>query len=404
MPIDRLHTILSSQLEQLTSERRRKGFENVIEEIIPAEGTHGPRYRVAGQARPFIRMNSNSYLGLATHPRLIAAAEQAVQRYGVGPGAVRFISGTLQPHAELEAALSAFHGREATMIFSSAYAAVVSTIVSLVTPETAVISDELNHNSIINAIKLARPQTRHVYRHRDMASLEEALEQASQNARRVVIITDGIFSMRGAHGPLEAIAALTSRYDSRFAENAILVVDDSHGVGAFGASGRGTEEYTGTHADVLIGTLGKAFAVNGGYVAGSQVVIESLRETSPMYIYSNPITPGEAAAAQAAVAFVDSDEGRSRLTHLRRVTAAFREGLRQLKLETLAGEHPVVPLFIRDTQRTASLVQHLFEHGVLATGIVYPVVPRGDESIRFQVSAEHTLQDIDEVLAVLSDA
>jgi glycine C-acetyltransferase len=403
MPVDRLHALLASQLEQMTSDRR-KGFEKVIDGVIPAEGTSGPRYRVAGQSRPFIRMNSNSYLGLATHPRLVAAAEQAVQRYGVGPGAVRFISGTLQPHADLEAALSAFHGREAAMIFSSAYATVVSVIVSLVTPQTVVISDELNHNSIINAIKLARPQARHVYRHLDMMSLEQALQQAAGEGQRAIVITDGIFSMRGVHAPLQDIVALIHRYDDRFAENAILVVDDSHGVGAFGTHGRGTEEYTSTTADVLIGTLGKAFGVNGGYVTGSQVLIDSLRETSPMYIYSNPITPGEAAAARAAVALVDSDEGHERLEHLRHVTAAFREGLERLKLETLAGEHPVVPLFVRDTQRTAALVEHLFERGVLATGIVYPVVPRGDESIRFQVSAEHTLQDIDDVLAALRNA
>jgi glycine C-acetyltransferase len=404
MPVDRLHAVLATQLEQLHNERRRKGVEQVISAILPGEGSRGPRYCIAGHTHQFIRMNSNSYLSLSTHPHLVAAAEQAVQRYGVGPGAVRFISGTLAPHIELEAALRAFHEREAAMIFSSAYATVLSVIVSLITPETAVISDELNHNSIINAIKLARPQAKYVYRHRDMASLQDALEQAAHQCRRALVITDGIFSMRGAHAPLHSITTLVRHYDARFAENAILLVDDSHGVGAFGMTGRGTEEYTGAKADVLIGTLGKAFGVNGGYVTASKVVIDSLRETSPMYIYSNPITPGEAAAAQAAVAFIDSDEGRNRLEHLRAATRAFREGLQRLNLETLAGEHPVVPLFVRDTERTAALVRGLFERGVLATGIVYPVVPRGDESIRFQVNAEHTLGDIAAVLAAVSDA
>lgn len=401
MPLDRLHAVLDQQLQVLTQDQRRKGFEHVVTEVLPADGERGPRYRIAGQPQPFLRMNSNSYLGLSTHPQVIAAAEAAVQRYGVGPGAVRFISGTLAPHVELEARLHAFHGREAAMLFSSAYATVLSVLVSLITPETAIISDALNHNCIINAIRLARPQEKYVYPHLDLVQLEDALRQAARTCRRAVIVTDGIFSMRGAHAPLAAIAELVQRYDAGFAENAILIVDDSHGVGAFGATGRGTEEYTATRADLLIGTLGKAFGVNGGYVAGSQILIDSLRETSPMYIYSNPITPGEASAASAAVAIVESAEGQARLSHLRGVTRRFREGLQQQGKETLAGEHPVVPLFVRDTARTVATVRHLFAHGILATAIVYPVVPHGDDSIRFQISADHTEHDIDEVLAAL---
>jgi glycine C-acetyltransferase len=181
----------------------------------------------------------------------------------------------------------------------------------------------------------------------------------------------------------------------------LLVVDDSHGVGAFGPTGRGTEEQTGAKADILIGTLGKAFGVNGGYVAASRIVIDYLRETSPFYVYSNPIAPGEAAAAAAAVALVESDGGRARLHHLRDMTRRFRDGLARLKLETIPGQHPIVPLMVRDSGKTAALVAHLRRHGILATGLNFPVVPRGDEEIRFQLCADHTPDDIDETLAVL---
>jgi glycine C-acetyltransferase len=402
MPIDRLNQLLEQQLQSLSHDQRRKGLEHVVTDRIPANGTQGPRYRIAGQPHTFLRMNSNSYLGLSTHPQVVAASEAAVKRYGVGPGAVRFISGTLDPHVRLEARLSAFHEREAAMLFSSAYATVLSVIFSLVTSETAVISDELNHNCIINAIRLVRPKEKYVYPHLDLAGLEDALRQAAGHCRRALVVTDGIFSMRGVPAPLDAISELVRRYDASFAENAVLIVDDSHGVGAFGPTGRGTEEYLGCQADLLIGTLGKAFGVNGGYVAGSRILIDSLRETSPLYIYSNPITPGEASAACAALEIVDSAEGQALLAHLRDLTSRFREGLRRQGKQTLAGEHPVAPLFVRDTARTIAIVRRLFEQGILATAIVYPVVPRGDDSIRFQVSAEHTADDIDEALAALA--
>jgi glycine C-acetyltransferase len=403
MPVDRLQPLLEQQLQSLSADQRRKGFEHVVTGRIAADGGRGPRYQLAGLPQPFLRMNSNSYLGLATHPRLVAAAEAAVARFGVGPGAVRFISGTLEPHVRLEARLGAFHGREAAMLFSSAYATVLSVIASLVTPETAVVSDELNHNCIINAIRLVRPKAKVVYRHLDLAGLDDALRQAAAaDCRRALVVTDGVFSMRGAIAPLDAIREVVLRHDAAFAENVVLLVDDSHGVGALGATGRGSEEQTGAQADLLIGTLGKAFGANGGYVVGPQVLIDSLRETSPMYIYSNPITPGEASAARAAVEIVDSAEGQALLGHLRDLTGRFRDGLRRQGRETLAGAHPVVPLFVRDAARTAAIVRGLFEQGILATAILYPVVPRGDESIRFQVSAEHTAGDIDEVLAALA--
>jgi glycine C-acetyltransferase len=197
------------------------------------------------------------------------------------------------------------------------------------------------------------------------------------------------------------MAEIAARHDDSFPENVVLIVDDSHGVGAFGERGRGTEAVTGGAADVLIGTLGKAFGVNGGYVTGSSPVTGYLRERAPMYVYSNPITPGEAAAADTAVSIVDSSEGDELLERLAELTGLFESGLRHFGFETIPGPHPVVPLMVRDTERTSALVSHLFNHGVLATGLNFPVVPKGDEEIRFQVNADHTQADIDYVLDVL---
>ncbi len=208
--------------------------------------------------------------------------------------------------------------------------------------------------------------------------------------------------MRGDFADLDAINEVVAGHDASYPENVIVVVDDSHGIGAFGGTGRGTEEVTGARADVLIGTLGKAFGVNGGYVVGSEPLVSYLREKGPMYIYSNPITAGEAAAAEMSVSIVDSAEGEEMLAHLREMTERFELGLVGAGFETIPGPHPVVPLMVRDTERTAALVTHLFDNGVLATGLNYPVVPKGDEEIRFQVNADHTPTDIDQVLEVLS--
>src|SRR6185369_10611870 len=403
MPTDRFHQALASDLDALRQKGTLKGAEPTIIQVLPAAGDRGPRYVLAGEGgKPFLTMNSNNYLGLSLHPELIAAEEKASKTFGVGPGAVRFISGTYQAHLDLEARLAAFHGRESAMIFSSAYACILGVIVPLITPETVLISDELNHNCIINAMRLARPKDKLIYRHLDLEDLETKLAAAVGTCRRVILVTDGIFSMRGDHAPLPAIAAIARKFDDRFPENIVLLVDDSHGVGAFGATGRGTEEATGSGpVDILVATLGTAFGVNGGYATGTKVLTDFLRETSPTYIYSNPITVGECAAALKALDIVDGPEGKQRLDHLRAMTARFEQGLLRLGYETIPGEHPVTPLMVRDTPKTNALVTHLREHGIIATGLKFPVVPRGDESIRFQVSADHTPADIDEVLAVL---
>ena len=405
MPHARLDSVLSTQLEALDRAGSPKRDEAQITSVVPGEGDQGPRIVLAGESdRTFLRMNSNGYLGMAHQPEVIEAEEAATRAFGAGPGAVRFISGTYQHHVELERRLAAFHGRDAAMIFSSAYAAVLGALVPLISAETAVLSDELNHNCIINAMRMARPMSKAIYGHLDLGDLEQKLEEAASEARRAIVVTDGIFSMRGDHAPLTELMELAQRHNERFPEDLAVVVDDSHGVGALGETGRGTEEHTGASpADLLVATLGKALGVNGGYVVSSRPVIDYLRETSPLYVFSNPITVGEAAAALAALDLLEGRRGRELLRQLRAMTRRFEQGLVKLGYETIPGEHPVVPLMVRDTARTASLAEHLYAQGVLATGLNYPVVPRGDEEIRFQISAEHTPADIDYTLQVLAD-
>jgi glycine C-acetyltransferase len=401
--LDRVTGVLERHVQGLEEAGTAKGHEAVVVKVLEPTAERGPRFQLEGQGtRDFLRMNSNSYLGMGLRREVVEAEEKGTRTFGAGPGAVRFISGTYEPHVELERSLARFHGREAAMIFSSAYATIISTLVPLVTDGTVLISDALNHNCIINAMRLARPLDKVVYPHLDLDALERALVDFRGKAKRAVVVTDGIFSMRGDHAPLDRIMEIARRHDAAYEENVVVVVDDSHGVGAFGRTGRGVEEYTTSEpVDVLVGTLGKAFGVNGGYVVSSTSVLRFLRETSPMYIYSNSITVGEATAALRSLSILDSDEGRALLTRLRALTRRFKDGLVALGIETLPGEHPVVPLMIRDTARTRAMVRHLFENGVLVTGLAFPVVPRGDEEIRAQVNADHTEGDIDYVLGVL---
>ena len=401
--IDKLNSALRAELDELQRTGTSKGAEMVITKVIPAEDKRGPRFLIDGfGAKEFLKMNSNSYLGMSLRKDIIAAEEKAAAEFGAGPGAVRFISGSYQAHIDLEKKLAEFHNRQAGMIFSSAYTTIMGVLSPLITKETTVISDELNHNCIINALRLSRPKAKAIYKHLDMDELEARLKDAVGTCERVVVVTDGIFSMRGDYAPLDTFAALCQKYSGDFAEGVISVVDDSHGVGAFGKTGRGTEEYTNAQGiDVLVATLGKALGVNGGYVVSSDTVIEYLREKAPMYIYSNPITVSEASAALKALEILDSAGGLALLEKLRALTKRFEQGLISLGYEVIESEHPVVPLMVRDTERTARLVQFLIANGVLGTGLNFPVVPRGDEEIRFQISAEHTEFDIDYALDVL---
>jgi len=405
MSLEKLENVLRATLDELDSEGRLKGKEMVITDIRKAKGEEGPRYFLKGkEGKPFIRMNSNSYLGLSLRKEIISRGKETTLQFGTGPGAVRFISGTFHIHRKLEQKLAHFHHRDDAIIFSSAYATVVGILAPLISPETVLISDELNHNCIINAIRLSRPADKVIYRHLDMKGLEEQINKSIAKAKRLLIVTDGIFSMRGDYAPLEQISQLSNKYQEQFAEGIILIVDDSHGVGCFGATGRGTEEYTGADGvDILVGTLGKAFGINGGYAVSNQTVITYLRENAPLYIYSNPISPAEAAEAFQSLEMMEGDEGQFILDHLKRMTKRFETGLRELDYEIIESDHPIVPLMVRDTRKTAELVNFLIEHGILVTGLNYPVVPRGDEEIRFQVNADHTPHDIDTVLEVLKE-
>ena len=403
MSLKKLEHALSGKLNELKEKGTLKGKEMVITGVKPADDEKGPRCFIEGRGeKEFLRMNSNSYLGMSLHREIIEAEEEAARKYGAGPGAVRFISGTYQPHIELENKLAKFHNRESAMLFSSAYAAVMGIVSPLIDNETIVISDELNHNCIINAIRLSRPTIKEVYKHLDTTDLEDRIRNGIGKGRRVLVVTDGIFSMRGDYAPLDAIAEISIKYDSEFEEGIVLIVDDSHGVGAFGKTGRGTEEYTNAKGvDIIIATLGKALGVNGGYLAATSTIVDYLRETAPFYIYSNPITPSEASSAMKALDILDSEKGIQLLGNLRKLTKRFEKGLADLGYEIIESEHPVVPLMIRDTKRTSELVQYLAQHGILATGLNYPVVPKGDEEIRFQVAADHTEYDIDYVLEIL---
>ncbi|MGC9367059.1 MAG: aminotransferase class I/II-fold pyridoxal phosphate-dependent enzyme [bacterium] len=403
MAISNLVKVLDQELEDLKTKGTAKGKELIVEKAIKPQGEKGPRFLLKGFGnKEFIRMNSNSYLGMQFNEEVTAAEENAASSFGVGPGAVRFISGTYKPHRDLEKKLAEFHGREDAMIFSSAYSTVLGVLTPLITKQTIVISDELNHNCIINAVRLSRPQDKKIYKHLNMEELDKVIQECVGQAKRVVVVTDGIFSMRGDYAPLDKIMEITKKYNSEFPEDIIVVVDDSHGVGAFGETGRGTEQYT--HAgkvDILIGTLGKAYGVNGGYITSSETVVNYLREKAPMYIYSNPITVSEAAAVIKVLEILDSDRGRQILEKLRKLTKKFEQGLVDLGFEIIASDHPIVPLLVRDTQKTSELVKYLVDNGVLGTGLNFPVVPKGDETIRFQINGDHTDFDIDAVLEIL---
>jgi len=403
MPLKKLEKALGDYLKDLKKKGTIKGKEFIITKVKPKEGKKGPRYFLKGKGKKeFLRMNSNSYLGMSLRKEVIKAEEKAAKEFGAGPGAVRFISGTFDAHRELEKKLAKFHKRQDAMLFSSAYATMIGILSPLITKETIVISDELNHNCIINAIRLSRPKDKKIYKHLDMKDLEKGIKGSIGKAKRLIVITDGIFSMRGDYAPINEIMDIANKYDAKFAENIIVIMDDSHGIGAFGKAGRGTEEYTKSKkVDVLVGTLGKSFGVNGGYVTSNQTVITYLRETAPMYIYSNPITVSEASAAMKGLDILQSKKGEKILAHIRKMTKRFEQGLLKLGYEIIESEHPIVPVMIRDTKKTASLVNFLIENGILATGLNYPVVPKGDEEIRFQITADHTPADIDYALSVL---
>lgn len=404
MPLERIKRVLGEKIKEIDEKGILKRNESVIVEIKKCDGVKGNRYILKGEEnKEYIRMNSNSYLALHLNERVKEKEEEAIKKFGVGPGAVRFISGTYEPHKALEERIAKFHNREDAIIFSSAYGCVLGTLFSLIDEETFVISDELNHNCIINGVRLSKPKGKDIYKHLNYEECEEKIKREIGNAKKVIIVTDGVFSMRGDYAPLDKLQEIANRYDKEFEEGVILIVDDSHGVGIFGESGRGTEEVLKTRVDILIGTFGKAFGVNGGYLVSDKIVVDYLREKAPLYIYTNPITPGEANACIESINIIDSEEGKGMIKYVRDLAKYFRDGIISLGLETTISEHPIVPLILRDTEKTKELVKFLRERGVLSTGLNFPIVPRGEELIRFQITYEHTKYDVDYVLGVLKE-
>lgn len=406
MSLTQLDKALTQELKEIQNEGRAKSPERIITGYLPPTNEHGPRYTLEGEDRQFIRMNSNSYLSLSNHPQLITAADTATHACGVGPGAVRFIDGTFTYHNKLEQRIARFVNKPAAKIFNSAYTSNCGLALTIGSKTTHWIGDQLNHNSIIRAMRIAGVPSlnKGIYAHNDMDELRRCLDSIGKDIDRVIVIFDGIFSMRGDFAPIDAILQITGQYSQKFRDGVITVVDDSHGIGAYGATGRGTPEFASGSPDIIIGTFGKAFGVNGGFIAASETVIETVRQKADTYIYTNPLSVADCAAATKALDICDSDEGLQLLKNLRLRTQQFRNGLKKLGIESIPGPHPVVPVMVRDTSKTHALVKHLYDNGVLVVGLTFPVVPKGDESMRFQINAAHTEADIEYVLKVLEKA
>ncbi|MGN6698421.1 MAG: glycine C-acetyltransferase [Thermomicrobiales bacterium] len=339
--------------------------------------------------REVLNLCANNYLGLADHPRLIAAAKDALDRWGFGLASVRFICGTQTIHKELEERLSAFLSTEDTILYSSCFDANGGLFETILGEEDAVISDELNHASIIDGIRLSKAQ-RYRYKNRDLDDLEAQL-RAAQGARRRLIATDGVFSMDGYLAPLQGICDLAARY------NALVMVDDSHAVGVFGPTGRGTPELFGVQdrVDIVTGTLGKALGgASGGYTSGRKEIVALLRQRSRPYLFSNTIAPPIVAASLAVLELLESsDDLRARL---RANSALFRERLTALGFDLLPGEGPIIPVMLGDARAAGQLADRLLTHGVYAIAFSYPVVPHGKARIRTQVSAAHSTADLEQ--------
>lgn len=396
------YQVLGQELARIDDAGTAKRHENVIEGFTDHPA---PRAKIAGQE--YRIFNSNDYLGFRHLPELKEAEHQASQQYGTGPGAVRFISGSLKIHRDLEKALAKFHGRDDAMVFSSAFAANMAVLFSLIAGQSRdsvvgndvlVISDEINHRSIIDGIRIAnhpKPKRR-IFKHLDLDDLAKILEEEKGQHQRVLIVTDGVFSMLGEYQDLGPLRALVNQYDSEYEQGIILVVDDAHGIGAFGETGRGTEEVTRGKADVLVGTLGKALGADGGYVVGDQVVIDYLREAAATYIYSNSISPGTAGAGLAAVKLLSSEKGQKMLAQLRENMGQFKREMIELGFEFASDSiHPIQPILLGEAKKAKALTDAFFEAGILVTNLSYPVVSPGRDEIRVQLSAAHTKEDID---------
>jgi len=340
-----------------------------------------------GDSAEVLNFCANNYLGLADHPVLVDAAKAALDRWGFGMASVRFICGTQEPHKELEGKLSEFLSTEDTILYGSCFDANAGLFETLLGKDDAVISDELNHASVIDGVRLCKAQ-RLRYKNRDMADLERQLKEAA-GARYRLVATDGVFSMDGYLAPLDEICALADRYD------ALVMVDDSHAVGFTGPTGRGTPELFGVadRVDVVTGTLGKALGgASGGYTSGRAEIVEMLRQRSRPYLFSNSLAPSITATALAALTLLESSS--ELLTRLRENTTLFRTRMTEAGFDLLPGEHPIIPVMIGDAAEAGRMADLLLAEGVYVVGFSYPVVPHGKARIRTQMSAAHSTDDV----------
>ena len=372
------------QLSQTLEEIKSQGLYKTERIITTPQDAH---IAVAGGKR-VLNMCANNYLGLADHPELIKAAKEALDSHGLGMASVRFICGTQDLHKELEAALTKFLGTEDTILYPSAFDANGGLFETLVSEKDAIISDELNHASIIDGIRLCKAQ-RFRYKHNDMADLEAKLKEAS-GARFRLIATDGCFSMDGTIADLKSIVDLAEKYD------ALTMIDDAHATGFLGKTGRGTHEYRGVMGkiDIITGTLGKALGgASGGFTSGRKEVVDLLRQRSRPYLFSNTVAPPIVAACLKALELLTaSTELRDKLETN---TKYFREAVTERGLTIKPGVHPIVPIMIGDAAKSQKFAARMLEKGVYVIGFFYPVVPHGTARVRVQVSAAHSRQDLE---------
>lgn len=359
------------------------------------EGPQGTWVRAGG--RRMLNLCANNYLGLADDPRLIAAAREAMESHGYGMASVRFICGTQGLHREVERRIARFLGHDDSILFAACFDANGAVFEPLLGPEDAVVSDSLNHASIIDGIRLSKAR-RYRYRNGDVADLEARLSAArAEGARFIIVATDGVFSMDGHYAPLAEIRAAADRY------GALLMVDDCHATGFTGPGGRGTPARAGVTADILTGTLGKGLGgALGGYVAASQPVVDLLRQRARPYLFSNALPPAILGAALAAFDIVeDADDLRARLAEN---AAHWRRGLTDLGFDLIPGEHPIVPVMLGDAVLAQRMAAALGERGVHVAGFFFPVVPKGAARIRTQMNARLTREDLDFALEAFAGA
>ncbi|MCP0913046.1 MULTISPECIES: glycine C-acetyltransferase [Legionella] len=367
---------------------------------LKEEGLYKPERVISSQQQAEVEVNheevinlcANNYLGLANHAELIAEGQRALAQYGYGMASVRFICGTQTPHKQLEKKISTFLGKEDTILYSSCFDANTGLFETLLGPEDAIISDALNHASIIDGVRLCKAQ-RYRYANNDMKDLETQL-QAAKDARFRLIATDGVFSMDGILANLPAICELAEKY------RALVMVDDSHAVGFIGATGRGTPEYfdVSQQVDIVTGTLGKALGgASGGYTAGNAVIVDWLRQRSRPYLFSNTLAP---VIAQTSIAVLDLlERNQDLLKKLQRNSDYFRAGLSKLGFKLIPGEHPIIPVMLGDAALAARMAQRLLVEGIYVVGFSFPVVPKGMARIRTQMSAALELHHLDKALA-----